>query len=466
MLVAGASLGWASTGPAFAATPLTDSADVVFAEGGDDIALELVDYNTKLQRQQERDCKKAARDQEKACRDQERMAKKTAKGNKPCRDRGCRDGADWGGIWDKGCGLFDDGCDMFTGDLGDPWTVNSLLFDECEEPCYTLGGWVSAGYTNKSDGVFNTRPGALNLHQAWLYLEKIADGSNGVGFGGRIDALYGMDSNNTNSYGNNPGRYDFSGRFQDSNGFGIAIPQAYAQVAYENLSVKIGHFYTIQGYEVVGATGNFFYSHALTFNFMEPFTHTGALATYKVDDKTELYGGYVFGWDSGFDQFHGGSSWIGGFKVSPMDNMSFVYTSCAGNLGWIGDGYSQSIVVTTNLTDKLTSVVGGDVVHGNGNGVFAGVPTATSFDGLSVYNYLLYQINARNGVGMRNEWAKFGGVSYNEITVGWNYKPLANLTVRPEYRYQYSPAANNGGKNPIGIPVNQGIFGVDAVLTF
>ncbi len=78
------------------------------------------------------------------------------------------------------------------------------------------------------------------------------------------------------------------------------MPQAYGTVAYDKLSVKVGHFYTPAGYEVVPATGNFFYSHAFTWNFTEPFTHTGALASYAASDELTLMGGWVAGWDSGF----------------------------------------------------------------------------------------------------------------------------------------------------------------------
>ena len=92
-----------------------------------------------------------------------------------------------------------------------------------------------------------------------------------------------------------------------------AIPQLYVEAGYGDLSVKAGHFYTIIGYEVVQATGNFFYSHAYTFNFSEPFTHTGVLATYNANDNVTVYGGYTLGWDSGFDD--NGDAFLGGISV-------------------------------------------------------------------------------------------------------------------------------------------------------
>ncbi len=451
LLAAGMGMGWSWAPLAAAEIRLADRADVVFADDASEMSLVLIDDQKKMCRQQERAWKQAQRDAARAQKAQER-----------CQAKACRP--------ERGGGFGDGLCSMggwFTEELGDPWTLNSVLWDlDCEEPCFDIGGWVQVGYHNANDGTFNTRPDKFNLHQTWLYIEKVADGSDGIGFGGRIDALYGQDGPNTQAFGNNPGRYDFSDKFNYGAQYGWAIPQAYGEIAYDNLSVKVGHFFTLQGYEVVAATGNFFYSHAFSMNYIEPFTHTGAVATYTVSDELELYGGWILGWDSGFDRFNGATAWTGGFKVAIMDNMSFIYTSTAGNLGFIGDGYSQSMIVTTNLTDELTNVIGSDYVRTNQN-VYAG--NGDTFHAISAYNYLLYQVTDRTGVGMRNEWTKVDGISYHSFTAGFNFKPTANTVIRPEYRYNYSPAADNmaaGGRNPLGVTVNESILGVDAIVTF
>jgi len=456
LLAAGVGMGWSWAPLTAGEIRLADRADVVFADDPSEMSLVLVDDQKKMCRQQERAWKQAQRD---AAKNQKAQEKCQAKANKEaCRDAG---GGFMGGV----SGLCSGAGDMFSGDLGDPFTVNSLLWDDCTEPCFTIGGWTQVGYHNDNDGTFNTRPGVVQLHQQWLFIEKVADGSNGVGFGGRVDVVYGTDGPNTQAFGNDPGRYDFADKFNYSGQYGLAIPQAYGQVAYENLSVKVGHFFTLQGYEVVAATGNFFYSHALSMNYIEPFTHTGAVATYTVNDQVELYGGWVAGWDTGFDRFNGSTAWHGGVKVSPMEDMSIVYTSTAGNLGWIGDGYSQTVLVTTNVTDDLTSVIGSDFVHTN-EGVYS---PGNTLNAISAYNYLIYQISDRTGVGMRNEWTKVDGISYNSFTAGVNFKPHANVVIRPEYRYNYSAAADNqpaGGRNPLGIQVNESIFGIDAIVTY
>ena len=76
------------------------------------------------------------------------------------------------------------------------------------------------------------------------------------------------------------------------------VPQAFLPEKGRDLNV--GHFYTLVGYEVVPAPANFFYSHAYTMAYNEPFTHTGTLATYQTQRPVEIYGGWTAGWDAGF----------------------------------------------------------------------------------------------------------------------------------------------------------------------
>ncbi len=160
-------------------------------------------------------------------------------------------------------------------------------------------GWTSVGYhTQNTQLNFNNYQDRVQLGQQWFFLEKIADGSEGLGFGGRVDYLYGTDAPDTQAFGIADNHWDNS--WDNGGAYGHAMPQAYGEVAYGNLSAKVGHFFTIVGNEVVQSTGNFFYSRQFTFYNAEPFTHTGALTTYNVDDSTQLYNGWVSGWDSGF----------------------------------------------------------------------------------------------------------------------------------------------------------------------
>ncbi len=351
----------------------------------------------------------------------------------------------------------DDEGGLFGGELGDPWTASSLLG---ENPPFTIGGHTQFGYHNTSTGVFNTHPNHFDLQQGWLYLERVADGSKGLGLGGRVDILYGTDAQNTQAFGNNPGRFDFANGW-DYGVYGWAMPQIYAEAAWDNWSMKVGHFFTPAGYEVVDAPGNFFYSHSLTHNFSEPFTHTGVLATYKASDELTGYAGWTAGWDTGFDTFNNGSNFIGGFSYDLSETMNLTYTMTVGNLGLIGDGNSHHFVYDWNFAENWEYVFGSDIVHTN-----VAVFTGNGYDSVSLNNYLFYTVNERVKLGGRAEWWKADGLSYYVITGGVNYQPMANLTIRPELRYQWSPAGDGAAGNPVGLPLKGAMFGLDAVLTF
>lgn len=343
-------------------------------------------------------------------------------------------------------------------DTGDePWT---LFPEECET---RIGGWVQGGYHSGSDDLFNDRPDRFNWHQAWLWIENEADGEKGFDLGYRADIVYGIDGPDTQAFGNPPGTWDFQNGF-DHGAYGWAIPQAYGSAAVGDLGVKVGHFYTPVGYEVVPAPGNFFYSHALTMYNSEPFTHTGVLATYSVCEHLEVYAGWTLGWDTGFEQLDGGSNWLGGFAVSLTEKLRMTYLSTAGDLGWRGEGYSQSLVFDWTISDKWHYVLQSDLVATNGfigltddrQNVF--IPGEMN-DQVGINQYLFYTISPKLAAGVRAEWWKSDGVSFNEVTYGLNIKPHPNFVMRPEIRHQWCPT------DALDFEDNT-VFGIDGYVTF
>ncbi len=325
-----------------------------------------------------------------------------------------------------------------------------------------FGGWTQFGYHNKASyhDFFNQNPNQVHLHQQWLYAERVADGSCGWDWGFRTDVLYGIDANNTQGFGNNPGVWDFQNGF-DHGVYGFALPQVYAEVAKGDLSVKVGHFYTLIGYEVVAAPDNFFYSHAFTMNNSEPFTHTGAIGTYNVNDHVTAYGGWTAGWDTGFDQYGSGSSWLGGLSLSLTDNMTLTYMSTYGDFGFLApgedDSYSHSIVLDVAVTDRLQYIFQSDMLSaGNSNTVATGPTAIAETETIGINQYLIYTLNDCWAAGTRLEWWKHDGISANAATFGVNYKPHANLVFRPEVKHEWEPGMNR----------DQTIFGMDAILTY
>lgn len=380
------------------------------------------------------------------------------------------------------CGNCDDGCTTYNYggwtmsdcSLGKAWTLKECLTPCCEAMNY--GGWVSVGYHDEFERLsdentqglsYNDRPDELNLHQAWLYFERVANGDNGCAdWGYRFDIMYGVDGQKTQAFGNpradvpNQGRWDAS---FDHGAYGWSMPQAYLEYAQGDWRVKAGHFFTLVGYEVAPATGNFFYSHSLTFFNSEPLTHTGVLVAYRASDDLTIHLGWTLGWDTGFDQFGGGNSAHAGFVSQIADDVSYSYMCTAGDLGWRGEGYSHSNVLNFKLSECLTYVLQNDYVSVN---------TPDDFDNedVGINQYLFYKLNERWSLGSRMEWWKSNNptgeaASFYELTGGINYRPHANLVIRPEVRYDWTPS-NEAYEGLFGVDYNQFVFGIDAVLTF
>lgn len=382
-------------------------------------------------------------------------------------DTGCDIGCDSG--CDSGCGCGS-GCPLgecIECNLGDPY---SLFGEHCG---YSAGGWLQLGYHNKANTLFNSRPDEFQLHQAWLWAEKAIDTSCGFDIGGRIDYLYGTDSQDTQAFGTDPRGWDND--WDNGPDYGHAIPQLYVEAGYGDLSVKVGHFYTIIGWEVVQATGNFFYSHAYTMYNSEPFTHTGALATYNASDDVTFWGGYTFGWDSGFD--NNGDSFLGGASVAVSDDVTLIYATTFGRFGearfnGVEKGYMHSLIADVTLTEKLQYIFQSDVLDSEDNN------DVSVRDTFGINNYLIYTVNDCWQAGARFEWYQSEGVYTNtgantdiyDLTLGLNYKPHANVIVRPEIRFDWVDGNTQvlaaGNSVTASGADDQTTFGVDTVFTF
>ena len=256
-------------------------------------------------------------------------------------------------------------------------------------------GWTQFGYHDRSTGLFNTNPKKGTVHQVWFEFDKASDAdAEGLGLGYHFDLMYGADAPNTSAFGQATG---WDTDISDSgNGFGWAMPQLYVEGHVGDWTVMVGKFYTLVGYEVVQATGNFFYSHAKTMYNSEPFTHTGVLASRTNEAGTDVYVGWTAGWDTGFDQLGDGSSFLGGFSKQLGDNIGLTYMTTFGDLGWRGSGYSHSLVVDVTLSDKLNYVFQSDFTNTSGIGDPA--------DNIGVNQYVFYDLNDSMAVVMRLAW--------------------------------------------------------------
>jgi len=233
------------------------------------------------------------------------------------------------------------------------------------------------------------------------------------------------------------------------------VPQLYADFAYNRLSVRLGHFYTIIGYEVVTAPDNFFSSHAYTMQYGEPFTHTGGRALYRFNDRWTFVGGLVNGWDK-WDAVTNRAAFLGGAIYTPdHERYTLAFAFSTGEEDGaappiMGSRTVYSLVFSFDVTDRIQYVL----QHDNGwqdDGL--GPDADTRWYGIN--QYLFYTINDRWKAGIRGEWFRdddgtrvtgvratnpYGGGSagdFYQISVGLNWRRMPNLTVRPEVRWDW-----------------------------
>lgn len=346
---------------------------------------------------------------------------------------------------------------------------------------WTVNGWVAQGVTHNPDNPanpsggfgnlpvgFNYRSDEFQLNQLYLSAEKRAHNCGcGWALGGRVDLLYGEDyiflratGLETDDAGRNlPGANRWnsgagSGGIGGTARNGLAMPQVYAEVAYNDLSMKVGHFYSGMAYESAMAPQNFFYSHSYNFQYGVPITLTGALADWRYDDQFSFIGGLHNGWEV----FDGPSDQIGflaGVRWKSCDertSLQFVGITGEDALGTAGAPpmvVGRDTLNAYNLTfsqqigcrwQYVLEHVNGRQDRGSFEPGAVGVQDAEWY---SFNQYLFYTINDCWRVGFRYEWfnaddgarvGNFGG-QYQAATLGLNYSPHWNVTIRPEVRW-------------------------------
>jgi len=429
------------------------------------------------------------------------------------------------GCGDDSCDCCDDGCrDYKFGTLhglldpccklGTQWKlIDHLPRAKCRE--WNIAGWINQSYTwnpqNPTDRfngpvTWTDRSNEYQLNQAYIYAEKATKSDGEWDLGGRADLLGGTDHRFTTESGLETRDQFANPKWSTQRFYGLAATQFYGEVAKGDVKTKIGHFYSPVGYEVVPTTGNFFTTLPYTFQYGEPFTHTGVLATWKASDKASLGGGLHRGWDN-FDNTNPNVGALSTYTRSFDDKSSLaivqVYSNEPNqNLGF-SSRFLQTNVYSKPLDDQWT-YVGQSDFGVQGNALLDG-KTARWY-GLN--QYLFYKISDCWTWGTRAEWFRdeegfrvggFQGVTpsgsfrglpagpgtpanlirygyagnHYEITSGANWKPHANVTVRPNVRWdvfegKIDRAVNTAGLRPYddGTKNWQVLLGFDVITLF
>jgi hypothetical protein len=344
-------------------------------------------------------------------------------------------------------------------DACQPWRLLPTLPGGFQ--CY---GWLNGGAALNADSPASRFNGPvtladrdeLMLNQSYIVLERSAEPFLGpIDLGARLDLLFGTDYFFTEAAGLERDRVG-TPKWNNRRFYGLALPQMYLDFVWNDLSVKVGHFYTLLGYESVMAPANFFYTHSYAFQYGRPFTHTGVLTTYRWTDRLVLYNGIHNGWDA-FDRPSERAAYLGGARwTNDAGNLWISYFITAGQefnvlnvytnrtaysliAGWqINDCWQYVIDHTAGWQDRFT--LNGDDVEWYG-----------------LAQYLFYTVNECWKFGLRFEWFRdddgvrvgsntrltnpvTGGSfvgNFYDISLGLNWTPTSNFAVRPELRWDW-----------------------------
>ena len=349
----------------------------------------------------------------------------------------------------------------------------------------------SSNPDSKFNGPYNSvdRSAEPMLNQAYLIVDRALPAS-GFGAGFRVDALFGTDHFLAQSRGlevDRAGGQRWNGEY-----YGLAIPQAYAEAGTDRVSLKLGHFYTTAGYEAVPATGNFFYTHAYSYQFGQPFTHWGGLLTWKVGRNWEANAGLVNGWDTlvgrannvnvlaGLKYTADCGLWWSSFALVSGQEQNNV-ARLSGITGTDGNRSRYSFLV--GLTPGGPRGRWEYVFHNHYGFQENGTPQGSLARWYGIDQYVYYRVSSDLKAGIRAEWFRDEdgtrvGLNrasnpntpplpgnYFALTGGFNYAPTTNLMIRPEVRWDFTSdtarrAFNDGKKN------NQLLLGCDLVWQF
>jgi hypothetical protein len=357
--------------------------------------------------------------------------------------------------------------------LGKPMEDANINLYGCVESSYNYNLTSPKGDPNegrsfdqyKNQGIFD---------QTDLTLERTVDVSKkqwDVGF--RVETLWGSDASLVHSNGlldwyDSPtdpqNQWDINQAYVD-----LAIPVG------NGLRVRAGKYVTPLGAETINPNTVPFFSRSYLFNYAIPFTQTGVIATYSVDDNWTVEGGAFRGWEQSTDDNNGSPS--GEAKVAYVTTdkkLSIVNNIVSGPEQ--ADNQSDYRTVWDLLVCYIPDPKGPWTFMVNTDyGYEANVPGIGDSQWYGVAAYTGYALNNRYTLNGRVEWfrdndgSRIGVIGdFYEATLGVTIKPFptsamgSGLLVRPEIRWDHSDDAFFGQ----GHDHDQATLAVDVIFNF
>jgi hypothetical protein len=143
------------------------------------------------------------------------------------------------------------------------------------------------------------------------------------------------------------------------------IQQAYVTGKLGNVTLDLGKFVTMHGYEVIETKDNYNYSRSILFTWAIPFLHTGLRATYPVNDQLSVMGCWTNGWNTNIADGNNMTS-IGLQAIyKPITPLALVVNYMGGREHALGVEeltmrHLLDVSASYAINDKLTVAVNGD----------------------------------------------------------------------------------------------------------
>src|SRR6266403_3183324 len=307
---------------------------------------------------------------------------------------------------------------------------------------------------------FDFRDKSISLNMVELILDKATDAAGPAGRTGYHVSLGFGDAMNTVNSAENPA----VGR-----GFAQYLKEAYFSYLAplgKGLQVDVGKFVTPMGAEVIESKDNWNYSRGLLFTWAIPFYHFGARAKYTFNDKYNLTGFVLNGWNNIVDNNSGktyGFSFIGNptkiasfvvnYLAGPEEATGTFGATSTGPLVNVNKTWRQTVdvVASYNPTSKLSFLA--NVDYGTGDKFVTDNTTAPPTLSPAVWwaggaGYAKYAIDANDYVAARYEYFEdhngfmtglfIPRLHFNEFTATYQRTLSTHLLTRFEYRRDMS----------------------------
>jgi hypothetical protein len=314
-------------------------------------------------------------------------------------------------------------------------------------------GWTDGSFTASSDAHeqlpmgFNYKANQFLLQQNWLRVEMpVNQNATTPTFGFRSDTIL-----PSSDYRFTLARGIWDNQLTAAHGepatYGIDPIQFYGEAFFptvaRGLDVKVGRVFCQYGVEANDAVINALASHSYTFIY-DPFTHTGIMATVKLTDAWSVQAGMMLGSDIFIDPADEPTG-MGSIKWAPpggRDSVLFSFIIGPGRFNQERNFHNPDIfdlVYTHTFNPRLTSNL--ETLFGFTTNV-PDIGTATWF---GILNYVTYTVSPRVAATTRLEFFNdsqgqrtgFEGL-YTAWTAGVTFKPIKDLWLRPELRYDYN----------------------------